>query len=484
MVSANRSNSDYPGFATQSESRWRPRLFVGAVLFLGVVVLFCSAYAALSARYGWRQSPEEPLHAVSAQAAASPNAPTGSASSPSLESAAPALGHREPTTPGLAQAPKRCPAPAVGSEIGGRTAPNSAAYLSRRSPERLEMLYDANLGGWIAGADAAQVNQMLQDLRDRGSGALPAIREFLERMEDIEFGDLNGEGDLVESSSLRLALFDMLGEIGGGEAIDIAMAQLGMTGDPLEIAILAQKLEELAPGSYQPELLKAANDALRWAASAPREERPDVGPLFELLQAYGGPEVVRDVAQETGQWWEYSLMALAGLPEGEGIPVLITEAYNPTVPLEHKSQFPVQMLAQAAAQSPEAQDALLDLARSGGIPDTAWEAIADTLAGKHMQFPNQLFAGPALEGTGTENFEATAFEGDQTGGFGVEAPKLRHYYIEYLNMSYDQRLASANWSDEQIGQQLALIEDLRNATSNPVALSALEEAEQSLRGDG
>ena len=67
-----------------------------------------------------------------------------------------------------------------------------------------------------------------------------------------------------------------------------------------------------------------------------------MGPLFELFQAYGGAEVVRDVARETGHWWEYSLMALAGLSEGEGIPVLIAEAYNPTVPLEHKSQFPVR----------------------------------------------------------------------------------------------------------------------------------------------
>jgi hypothetical protein len=172
-------------------------------------------------------------------------------------------------------------------------------------------------------------------------------------------------------------------------------------------------------------------------------------------------------------------MALAGLPEGEGVPVLIAEAYNPTVPLEHKSQFPVQMLAQAATQSPEAQNALLDLARSGGIPDSAWEAIADTLAGKHMQFPNQLFEGPALEG-----FEATALGDDPAGGSGVEASDLlRHYYIEYLNMSYDQRLASANWSDEQIVQQLVLIDELLDATSSPVALSALEEAEQSLRGD-
>jgi hypothetical protein len=360
-------------------------------------------------------------------------------------------------------------------------------YLSRRSPERAEALYDVNLGGWITGADTAQVNRVLQELRDQGSGALPAIREFLERMEDIQFGELNGEGDLVASGSLRHALFDLLGEIGGREAIDIALAQLRVTADPLEIAILAQKLEALAPGSYDPELLKAASEALQWAASAPRDERPDVGPLFELLQAYGGPEVVRDVAQGTSEWWEYSLMALAGLPEGEGVPVLIAEAYNPTVPLEHKSNLPIQMLAQAATQSPEAGDALVDLARSGGIPDSAWDAIGGTLAGEHLQFPLQFFEATELEGIEAaelDGTEATALEGDSVGGSGAQAPDLlKHYYIEYLNMSYDQRLASLNWSDEQIDQQLALIDELLDATSSPAALSALEEAEQSLRGE-
>ena len=113
MVSANRHDGGGSGFAKQSESWRRPRFFVGAVLFLGVVVLFFSAYAALSARYGLRRSPEEPVHAVSAQAAAAPQAAIGSGSPPSLQSATPA--HRESTTPGLAQAPTGCPDPAAGS---------------------------------------------------------------------------------------------------------------------------------------------------------------------------------------------------------------------------------------------------------------------------------------------------------------------------------------------------------------------------------
>ena len=140
MVSADPSNRHGPGSAKQAESRWCPRFFVSVALFLGIVGLLASAYAALSTRYGLRESPEEPVQAVSAQAAAAPKAAIGSGSPPSLESATPAPEHRGPTTPGLAQAPTGCPDPAAGSGALRRAAPNSAVYLSRRSPERLEEL--------------------------------------------------------------------------------------------------------------------------------------------------------------------------------------------------------------------------------------------------------------------------------------------------------------------------------------------------------
>ena len=164
-------------------------------------------------------------------------------------------------------------------------------------------------------------------------------------------------------------------------------------------------------------------------------------------------------------------LALAGLPEGEGVPVLIAESNDPTVLLEHKRKLPVQMLAQAATQSPEAGDALVGLASSGAIPDDALESIGGALAGKHLQFPLQLF-------------EGTELDGDPAGDTGDEAPELRHYYIEYLNMRYEQRLASANWSDQQIDRQLALIDELLQATSSPAAWRALGEAGQILLGGG
>jgi hypothetical protein len=59
-------------------------------------------------------------------------------------------------------------------------------------------------------------------------------------------------------------------------------------------------------------------------------------------------------------------------------------------------------------------------------------------------------------------------------------PLWKSYYIKWLNVRYEQDLASADWSAEQVDHQLALIENLREATSSSVALQALRQARMSL----
>ena len=66
-------------------------------------------------------------------------------------------------------------------------------------------------------------------------------------------------------------------------------------------------------------------------------------------------------------------MSLARLEGGAGIASLAAKAGDPGVPVRFKPTLPPQMLAQAAADYPEAGDALVDLARSGQIPDRAWD---------------------------------------------------------------------------------------------------------------
>jgi hypothetical protein len=50
------------------------------------------------------------------------------------------------------------------------------------------------------------------------------------------------------------------------------------------------------------------------------------------------------------------------------------------------------------------------------------------------------------------------------------AAPWKSYYIEWLNVRYEQDVVSTDWSADQVEHQLALIDDLREATSSPAAL--------------
>jgi hypothetical protein len=168
-------------------------------------------------------------------------------------------------------------------------------------------------------------------------------------------------------------------------------------------------------------------------------------------------------------WKVYSLIALMGLPDGEGIPSLTVLANDPTVPVEHKSVLPFQMLAQSAMDYDEARRALVNLARTEQIPDRAWKGLGEVLAGNYWQFPSEISGGVTADGKGT----------DQSG---IEPPLMRTYTdIEgQLLIKYEQRTVSVDWSPQQINRQIALINDLQKATSSSIAQQALQQARVSL----
>jgi hypothetical protein len=266
----------------------------------------------------------------------------------------------------------------------------------------------------------------------------------------------------------RLTLVDILYQIGGSDAIDVSLEQLHRTADPVEIAQLGWYLEQLAPGEYREEVLKAIRETLQWAAHIPPENRDDMSPLFALLQAYSGPEVVADLERSRPTWWEYSLLALAALPAGEGVQHLATLAGDPHVPLAYKPQLPFRRLAQASVHHPEAGVALIELARAGQIPDQAWSQVGTALEGQHLQFSHHLGDGMPLHRHGAN-------------GSGIEDLLARQDESQPQTVSYAQQFAAAQWSAEQIEQQLALIEALLDATPSPAAVAALRQARESLR---
>ncbi len=313
---------------------------------------------------------------------------------------------------------------------------------------------------------ATDLEHMLQALRKQGAAAVPAISDFLRQGDDVNFTKMSG-GELIHYQTLRQALLDTLDKIGGSEALAASLEQLPQTRDPIELAMLARNLENEAPGVHRDEVIQAISNALQWAEQTSAKERPDVGPLFHLLRTYGGEKAVAVLQQSAPQWGEYSLIALADLPKGAGISNLIALASNQDAAVENPV-LPFQVLAQAAARHSSAGTALVDLARTGQIPDQAWSEIGEALGGKQLQFSSKMFDGTPLAST-------------SMGGGDGGSSLAKNYYIEWLNIRYEQRSVAAEWSTKQINQELALIDQLRSVASTPAATTALQLARAALQ---
>jgi hypothetical protein len=115
----------------------------------------------------------------------------------------------------------------------------------------------------------------LEELRQAGLAALPDIREFLARSEDVELdtSQFQGRGardrppDFVLPPSLRLGLFDLLRRIGGTEAEKILAESLARAGRGVEVAYLTEMLQEMAPNQYRDQALAVARGLLASTAS-------------------------------------------------------------------------------------------------------------------------------------------------------------------------------------------------------------------------
>ena len=190
-------------------------------------------------------------------------------------------------------------------------------------------------------------------------------------------------------------------------------------------------------------------------ASARKLEASDVAPLFEVLQKYGGPAVITELEQAAKHWSYYGTIALAQLPDGAGIPGLISITQDPkTANGAREAAF--QMLAQVFPQSPEARAVLLQQARSGAISDYAWRIMAPVLAGDQVGLLN------------------SAFEDHQglTGARGLRTTRTSD------NQSYF--VLPSNLTPDQVAERTALIDELLVATTDATAREVLEQSKNRL----
>lgn len=166
-------------------------------------------------------------------------------------------------------------APVVSSEP---TIPNSAS-----AAELMERLKTFRLGP-SQGRSARQLIYYFESLAQLGPKALPVIRDFLARNEDLEYvGDGRGRESLIPAS-LRLGLFDVLRRIGGPEAEALLADVLKTTGRGLEVLSVSRILEEIAPGKHRASAVASALELLANPVTVARPSRLDQRSRDHLLE--------------------------------------------------------------------------------------------------------------------------------------------------------------------------------------------------------
>jgi hypothetical protein len=309
----------------------------------------------------------------------------------------------------------------------------------------------AQAGQQMTGEQISEWQENRTKLLQMGREAVPAIAEFLQQSKDVDFGPEARQA--LGFGSARTAMFDALQQIGGSEALGAVLQTLQTTADPKEIALLARNLAQLEPEQHQAEILSAVREALNMAANK-NLEGSDVGPLFEVLQKFGGAGAVSDLEQAAGQWKYYAAMALAQLPDGAGIPALARMVQDPNGASKGTRDAALQMIAQMASQYPDARAALLEQVRSEKVAPNLWPYLTGPLAGEQFQVQDSVFDSPTSLVNGSD---------------------LKTTHIAFGNQNFISAPA-ANFTPEQITQQMALIDELLAATSNPAALQALQQA--------
>jgi hypothetical protein len=156
-------------------------------------------------------------------------------------------------------------------------APLTAGLMS--VPEILDELIEIKMGSKNRRSVQRRLSYLFESLALQGDAAVPLIREFLNKMEDVDFAvQREGESDeernqrysrfratlnFSQPPTLRIGLIDMLAEIGGGQAEATLGELLSTTGRGFEIAYAGKIIQSwLGKDAYRTEALAAAHELL------------------------------------------------------------------------------------------------------------------------------------------------------------------------------------------------------------------------------
>lgn len=212
-----------------------------------------------------------------------------------------------------------------------------------------------------------RVVHQFENLIEAGPAALPVIREFLVRNQDIEYDTGSSrpfrEGkvptEFAVPPSLRLGLLEVVKNIGGDGAEQLLADTLKTTGRGLEVAYLAFTLNELAPNKYRDMALNAARNLLSRPAGALASplDKFERDYLYAVLSAFKDGSYVAvaqsQLIQPNGQIDQVALRYLQQTLGAQAIAVAVQTWQDPRVPADQKEPLARLALTYAGA-NPEA----------------------------------------------------------------------------------------------------------------------------------
>ena len=189
-------------------------------------------------------------------------------------------------------------------QINGGGAPLSNGGMS--VPEILDELIEIKLSSKNRRRVQRRLSYLFESLALQGDAAVPLIREFLNKMEDVDFAvQREGESDeerkrrysrfratlnFSQPPTLRIGLIDMLAEIGGDHAEATVAELFATTGRGFEIAYAAKTIQGwLGKDAYRTEALAAAHELLLdpvEAVGGNQFDRVSKNYLFMVLDMY------------------------------------------------------------------------------------------------------------------------------------------------------------------------------------------------------
>ena len=183
-------------------------------------------------------------------------------------------------------------------------------------PEILEELMEIKMTSENRRAVQRRINFLLESLVEQGEASVPHIREFLNKMEDIDFvvqrsdgregrgrgrggektyGTIRNRGGRTSMSfeqapSLRIGLIDILKEIGGSSAEAALGEILTKTARGFEVAYTAKTVRDMiGPDAFRDEALEAAHALLNDPVEVSNPNSYDRNAkryLFSVLEMY------------------------------------------------------------------------------------------------------------------------------------------------------------------------------------------------------